>query len=302
MNKPDISICMITYKHEAYIGEAIASVLAQKTNYTYELVIGEDCSPDATRAICEQYALQYPDRIRLLPSDKNLGIVPNFMRTLAACTGKYIAICEGDDYWIAEDKLQLQADCLNADPSFIIAAGRSQYLTYNGTIVSRDERTDTRQTIFSIKDYLLKMFFETATIMYRNETGFRLPESYKNVFSADQYLVLLLTMNGGKIKFIDKDLAVYRYHAGGITKQTDRTIVMKRLFEMLDMFNKESGGQYAALIEARKKITTLAWNRHIMKYPAKTFFLLKNISGALKYRKYIPFGFKTFIQYILPLK
>jgi len=300
MNRPDISICMITYKQEAYIGQAIESILSQRTSFTYQLVIGEDCSPDATRSICEQYAAQYPDKIILLPSRQNLGVVPNFMRTLDACTGKYIALCEGDDYWIAADKLQLQVEFLNAHPEYVLVAGRSAYLDYKGNTTVRDERINPQQTDFSAADYLLKMFFETATIVYRNDPAFRLPASYKNVFSADQYLVLLLTMNGGKIKYLDKDLAVYRYHAGGITKQTNRQTVLKRLFEMLDMFNEVSGGRFAPLIEQRKKITLLSWNRHLMKYPAKTFFILNNIGAAIKYRKYIPFGFKTFIQYLLP--
>ena len=75
-----VSICMITYNHEQFIGEAIEGVLMQKTDFNYQLVIGDDCSTDETRLICEEYAEQNPDKIRLLPSSSNLGMMPNFIR------------------------------------------------------------------------------------------------------------------------------------------------------------------------------------------------------------------------------
>jgi glycosyltransferase involved in cell wall biosynthesis len=241
---PDISICMITYNHEVFLEQAINSILSQKTTYSFQLVIGEDFSPDSTRAICERYAAEYPDKIKLLPSDKNYGVVPNFMRTLAACDGRYIALCEGDDYWISDTKLQEQVEFLDAHPDYMVCAGRSCYLGYKGEVIYKDARADKKQTEFTVKDYLMKMPFETASIVYRNNKDFVLPESYKKVFSADQLLVLLLTMKGGKIKYIEKDIAMYRYHAGGITKQTKRKVVLERLFAMLDDFDNISGKTY----------------------------------------------------------
>jgi glycosyltransferase involved in cell wall biosynthesis len=89
---------MITYNHEQFIAEAIESIVMQKTNFDFELIIGEDCSTDKTREICLAYERKFPGRVRLLAREKNLGVMPNFADTLQNCQAKYIALCEGDDY------------------------------------------------------------------------------------------------------------------------------------------------------------------------------------------------------------
>lgn len=99
MSEIMVSICMITYNHEPFIREAIEGVLMQQSTFPYELVIGEDYSTDRTRDICIEYQQKHPDKIRLLLNEKNLGVMPNFIQTLNACSSKYIALCEGEDYW-----------------------------------------------------------------------------------------------------------------------------------------------------------------------------------------------------------
>jgi len=116
-NSPLVSIICITYNHEPYIAEAIEGVLMQKCSFPIELVIGEDCSTDNTRKICEEYANK-SELIKLLPTETNLGMMPNFIRTLQSCTGKYIAMCEGDDYWTDPLKLQKQVDFLEANAEY----------------------------------------------------------------------------------------------------------------------------------------------------------------------------------------
>jgi len=116
MAEPIISVNMITYNHEPYISQAIECVLKQKTDFPFELVIGEDCSTDGTRKIVMDYAKNYPDIIRVISSEKNVGAANNSKRTIQACRGKYIAWCEGDDYWHNPDKLQKQAEYLENNP------------------------------------------------------------------------------------------------------------------------------------------------------------------------------------------
>ena len=111
-NIPKVSVCMITYNHENFIREAIEGVLMQKTDFPIELIIGEDCSTDNTRKIVLEYASKYPEIIRPLLPDNNLGVRTNFFNTLNVCRGEYIALCEGDDYWIDSTKLQSQVDYL----------------------------------------------------------------------------------------------------------------------------------------------------------------------------------------------
>ena len=114
---PKVSVVMLTYNHEKFIAQAIESVLIQRTNFPIELVVGEDCSTDGTREIVRRYAAARPDIIRLVFHEKNVGAYENGQDVLAACQGEYIALLEGDDYWTSPDKLQRQADYLDAQPA-----------------------------------------------------------------------------------------------------------------------------------------------------------------------------------------
>src|SRR5262245_39714091 len=105
-NQLKVSVLIIAYNHERYLAQAIESVLAQKLSWPLELVIAEDCSTDRTREIVMDYARRYPDTIRPLFHEHNVGMSRNFQAGLEACTGKYIALLDGDDYWTSERKLQ----------------------------------------------------------------------------------------------------------------------------------------------------------------------------------------------------
>jgi glycosyltransferase involved in cell wall biosynthesis len=108
----------------------------QKTNFPCRLIVGEDFSTDKTRAICEQYALEYPDKITLLPSDENYGMMPNFIRTLKACTDKYIALCEGDDYWADPLKPQKQVDFLEENEEYSLCFHDTKIVDSKNNIIS----------------------------------------------------------------------------------------------------------------------------------------------------------------------
>ncbi len=110
--QPLVSVKMITYNHAPFIARAIEGVMQQKTDFSFELLIGEDCSTDGTREVVFEYQKKYPDVIRVITSDKNVGMKQNGLRVLKACRGKYIAYCEGDDYWHHPLKLQKQVDYL----------------------------------------------------------------------------------------------------------------------------------------------------------------------------------------------
>jgi len=120
MNDPLVSVWMITYNHEKYIAQAIDSILTQKTNIDYEIVIGDDYSTDRTREIVLEYKSKHPEKIKLLLQKKNVGLMQNFIDTLKACTSKYIALLEGDDYWTDPKKLQKQIDYMSANPQCVM--------------------------------------------------------------------------------------------------------------------------------------------------------------------------------------
>ena len=109
---PLVSVCVTTYNHEHYIAQAIESVLGQRTTFAVEVVVGEDCSTDNTLAICREYEKNYPDRVRVVASESNIGMHHNYRRTIEACRGKYIAMLDGDDWFSDMDKLQIQVEQL----------------------------------------------------------------------------------------------------------------------------------------------------------------------------------------------
>lgn len=129
---PVVSVSMITYNHEPYIREAIEGVMMQKADFEFELVIGEDCSTDKTREICFEYQKKYPDKIRVLWWHKNSYQFPhpaggNSHRNLAHCRGEFIALCEGDDYWIDPLKLQKQVDVMRKYPNVGLCFGNGNF-------------------------------------------------------------------------------------------------------------------------------------------------------------------------------
>ena len=174
MADPLVSVKMITYNHGPYIGRAIECVLAQKTNFRFELVIGEDCSTDETRRIVASYAARFPDKIILITSEKNVGLHENIRRTDVACRGKYLAYCEGDDYWQRDDKLQMQVDYLERHPECSMVC--SDYDEYDTKTKkrTRNYRSSTGQPVLTnpdIFDILSgKADVLTCTVLLRRET------------------------------------------------------------------------------------------------------------------------------------
>ncbi len=120
---PLVSVHMITYNHKSYIAQAIEGVLMQERDFPIELVIGEDCSMDGTRRIVLEYQSKHPETIRVITSEHNVGAVANELRVDRACRGKYIAFCEGDDYWHHPLKLQKQVVYLESHPEVGLVFG-----------------------------------------------------------------------------------------------------------------------------------------------------------------------------------
>ena len=204
-----VSICMITYNHESYIKQAIEGVLMQKTNFDFELVIGEDCSTDHTRQICEDYAALH-SQINLLHTEANLGVMPNFFRTLEACQGKYIALCEGDDYWIDPLKLQKQVDFLEEHKDY-------------GLIYSKVKVFDQKKNRFlintkgkdvtSIEELLIYNYIPTPTVMFRLGAHFDYIDQikpYDKKWLMGDYPFWLYIASVTKIKYMNYPTSVYR--------------------------------------------------------------------------------------------
>lgn len=207
---PMVSVLMITYNHDLYIAQAIEGVLMQKVDFEMELVIGEDCSTDSTRAICSDYASKYPGRIRLLTSDRNHGMMPNFLRTLDSCSGKYIAMCEGDDYWIDPLKLQKQVHFLEANTDFGLVHTSARIFNQKNHKYLRRVAGDPNN---SYEDVLIKNRIITATVCLRNKLlkkcSIELMEELRNWKMGDYPIWLWFSLNS-KIKFLPEITTIYR--------------------------------------------------------------------------------------------
>src|SRR5437762_6912866 len=162
---PKVSVAMITYNHEKFIGNAIESVLTQEIEVGVELVIGEDCSVDSTRSIVETYAMRFPGVVRLVTSDENVGTMKNFVRTIEACRGDYIAFLEGDDYWTSKDKLRLQTAFLDEHPDCALCHHRVSYLDdATGGIVSEFPLPQRRMERTTGSELLNGNFIQTCSL------------------------------------------------------------------------------------------------------------------------------------------
>ena len=165
MEEVMLSVIMTTYNHERYIAQAIESVLRQQTDFRIEIVIGEDCSTDRTRAIAEDYATQYPDAIRIITSAENVGWRKNYRRTIAAARGKYIALLDGDDYFTHRKKLQMQVDLLEANPDVGMCYGRSERKDENGGVVIYPECEDMPTTFEAMLRCTLRRYASFVRIV-----------------------------------------------------------------------------------------------------------------------------------------
>jgi glycosyltransferase involved in cell wall biosynthesis len=211
INPPKVSVCMIAYKHEAYIRQAIESILSQDVDFPIELVIGDDCSPDGTAAICEEFARR-DARVRLLSRERNLGVMPNFTRTLLACTGDYIAVCEGDDYWSDPQKLRKQVQFLDVHPDYAGATHQSMVITDN--VAVRTFKDCVPSTLTTI-DLIGGRLFHTASVMFRQPVLELFSES-PLVLSCDRLLNFCISFLG-KVHYSQECMCAYRLHGGGMS-------------------------------------------------------------------------------------
>jgi len=243
-NNPVVSVCCITYNHEKYINEAIDSFLMQETDFPFEIVIGEDCSTDNTRKIVEKYKEMYPNIIKLIVSENNVGAQANFQRTNEACIGEYMALCEGDDYWTDKNKLQIQKDFLESNPEYIICYTDVEAFNENGIIqdyiggATKDLTADELKKATPIN---------TLTTMYRNIMKDKFSAEFKASKYGDLFIWSILGYYG-KGKYLPQiKPARYRVHSGGVhsgTSQIDKYDNTLITYALLLSYHKKIGSSH----------------------------------------------------------
>lgn len=207
---PLVTVILLTYNHKNYIEECLESVVSQNTNFAFEIIIGDDCSSDGTRAICEVYSTQYPDLIKLIPREKNIGLPDNLIQTLAYTKGNFVAFIEGDDYWTDKNKLQTQFDILQENPIY-------QAVTHNSDVIYPTETKVLLQNpkeIFTLEDTKNGRIFHTNSWFIRKEALPNFKQYHSHLICWD-ILMELKIMEHGPIYFINKTMSIWRKHEGG---------------------------------------------------------------------------------------
>lgn len=167
--KAKISVIVMTYFHQEYICKALDTILEQECSYEYEILVSDDCSKDSTIPIIKSYREKYPDKIKLIFHEKNVGICTNLYNALLECTGEYIVISAGDDYWVGKEKLQKQCDFLENNKDFLVECvcveGRYEDGRAVG-VISPDSQFRNRE--FPRELFNDGVCFPTAGMMMRN--------------------------------------------------------------------------------------------------------------------------------------
>lgn len=288
MSKPLVSICCITYNHVRFIDQAIQSFLNQKTGFEFEVIINDDCSTDGTTEKLREYQREYPDKIRLVLHDKNewqQGKRGIFARnTFPLARGKYIALCEGDDFWNNDQKLQIQVGFLEKNEDYSAFAHQASVVSEDGQHVLRDVfKADVPETLL-LRNFIGSRWFHTASLMFRTRLvkENQLPT---NVASGDRALYLLLS-SFGKVYFSDKVMCGYRKNTASMSAQVSASLLKEDLniIPWMKKINPDfPAAKYAqhlhhSILSYSKNLTKNIAFRHLIGY---IYYSFHNFPGNL---------------------
>ena len=214
--KIKVSVICVTYNHEKYIRQALDSIVHQKTDFNFEILVGEDCSTDSTRDILKEYEKKYPNLFRMYYRDKNLGATLNEYELFMDAKGDYIAALELDDIWTDEDKLQKQFEFLENNKEYIGVAHDFDIIDKDGNVIEDDDNKAIKSFLdkaFTLQDFLDNGFvFQTGTHFYRNI--YKDGSDYSIIYTADRLIrdktVLSLLLDRGDFYILPDKMSAYR--------------------------------------------------------------------------------------------
>jgi glycosyltransferase involved in cell wall biosynthesis len=242
-----LSVIVPTYNHAPFIAQTIEGILIQKTNFDIEILIGDDASTDDNQLIIKECQGKYPDKIKAFLHEKNLGpIAPrelggknNVAFLFLQAKGEYIALCEGDDYWTDENKLQKQVDFLDQNPDYALVH-HQLLVTYEDGSESHYFNPENQKETSSIEDLLKDETWNlgTASTVFRNVFA-SFPAWWMKTASGDLGIFLMATQFG-KIKYFSETMGCYRKHKGGMTNihTPQNQFFLRNRMEMFEAVNQ----------------------------------------------------------------
>ncbi|PHR59480.1 MAG: hypothetical protein COA44_00635 [Arcobacter sp.] len=232
--KPLVSVFMTSYNQEKYIAQAIESIVDQKCDFLFELVIGEDFSTDGTRAIIMKYQKKYPTIIHTLLRDENVGEKQNSREVLEACSGQYIAFCEGDDFWISSNKLQKEVEILQRDNTIKAVFSQVQYVDSNNQEIGLSEA---ELGFIGYKKLLQINPIHTCAFTIDKSVYTKSIKEIRRKAPYGDYVMFLGAAYYGKVAYIDEILTAYRRDVGVMHKWSATESGLKRL-EIFNLFEE----------------------------------------------------------------
>ena len=302
-----VTVCVVTYNQEKWIRQTLDSILAQQTEYPFEVIIGEDHGTDGTRAICREFA-----DLRLLPETENLGVTANWIRCVQAGTGKYIMTCAGDDWWHNPQKIQMQVDFMEAHPECVVChTDIDEFNDNTAHIIHNVKKT---QGIVppegSIqKEILAGMDHVSAVTMCISRSTFEkyvpIDEFARRRFPREDWPTLLVLAAHGEIRYLPVSTATYRVGQESITrtsnyekifaraqKDKEMTEYLYSLFPEWGVFNDgpyfDNVGYHQAMMAAYRNNDYKAARKYAMmdKYPTRATWMARTWLTFKVYRLY----------------
>lgn len=275
-----VGIKCLTYNHESTIRQTLDGFISQKTDFPFEVIVHDDASTDKTAEIIREYAEKYPDIIKPILQKKNLyqnsppGTIGKIMDDVLK-DYKYIAICEGDDYWISPDKLQRQVSFLEENPEYTMCCTDAVILTPNGKERWQISKTDTDLTI---ENLIIRggLYFATAGIIYRSSVRDNYPPYCLRCGVGDHPLQIMCGLKG-KVRYFSEQMVAYRFSMGNSWTATRKKQDIDKLMtswkgsiNMLEGLNEYSHHQYETAFRT-----------------GQLEIILRNAGNHLEYAKYI---------------
>ena len=283
MSNLQLSVCIITYNQEKYLPQALDSILNQEHNYSYEIIVGEDCSTDNTRKVLEDYATKYPDIIKPIYNNHNLGLLKNYYNVLSHCNGKYIMECAGDDYWLP-GKVQKQISFMEQNNYVGLCYGKK--IDY---IQNCNKKINTSCKGFTeYSDLIQYNSIPAASVCIRNE----LLKKYINEvrpldkdWKMEDYPMWLWFSMNSKIVYMDNRFIVYRVLENSISHQID---IEKQLSYQKSVINirnyyLEKNKQPILPIDENKLKFDILINECLFNYNKNNYQKLMEINSRIKH-------------------
>lgn len=293
LSAPLVSIAITTFNSEGWLSRCLDSVLEQRTDFPIEIVIGEDCSEDATVSIAHFYRDRYPDVIRVLERGKNLGMSRNYYETFGQCRGKFIAWLDADDYWTDPEKLTIQVEMLESDPAIMVCCHAVRWVTNDGE-VERDRYPSIPAGRYGLPEILRHNFLPSPSVVFRNGIHRELPQWYFDLAPVTDWPIYVLAALSGDIVLLDRVMADYTLTPDSAFMSKGDLFWYKtdaRFYEYIEgilpsrwhrIVRAEKGKRYEALAYCLRKQGDFTASREAAFKAFRSPFLLDNCGSKMK--------------------